>query len=105
MAEHAWILAAVPGIAFIVMAAFGRNLPRQGDWLAVLCATSIFALFFAVLANFLNLGENAWPVLNDIEWTAIGDFTCAMASPSDLPIVMLAVITTGAVVNIISVGT
>ena len=106
MAEHAWILAAVPGIAFIVMAAFGRNLPRQGDWLAVLCATSIFALFFAVLANFLNLGEAAWPVLNSIEWTAIGDFHLRMGIAVDqITIVMLAVITTVALmVNIFSVG-
>ena len=106
MAEHAWILAAVPGIAFIVMAAFGRNLPRQGDWLAVLCATSIFALFFAVLANFLNLGESAWPVLNSIEWTAIGDFHLRMGIAVDpITIVMLAVITTVALmVNIFSVG-
>ena len=106
MAEHAWILAAVPAITFIVMAATGRKLPRQGDWMAVLCATSIFALFFAVLANFLNLGENAWPVLNSIEWTTIGDFHLRMGIAVDsITIVMLAVITTvGLMVNIFSVG-
>ena len=106
MAEHAWILAAVPGIAFIVMAALGRKLPRQGDWLAVLCATAIFALFFAVLANFLNIGGGAWPVLNSIEWTTIGDFELNMGIAVDpITIVMLAVITTVALmVNIFSVG-
>ena len=106
MAEHAWILAAVPAIAFIVMAATGRKLPRQGDWMAILCATSIFALFFAVLANFLNLGESAWPVLNSIEWTTIGDFHLRMGIAVDsITIVMLAVITTvGLMVNIFSVG-
>ena len=106
MAEHAWILAAVPGIAFIVMAATGRKLPRQGDWMAILCTTSIFALFFAVLANFLNLGEGAWPVLNSIEWTTIGDFNLRMGIAVDqITIVMLAVITTvGLMVNIFSVG-
>ena len=106
MAEHAWILAAVPGIAFIVMAAFGRNLPRQGDWLAVLCATAIFALFFAVLANFLNLGGGSWPIENSIEWTAIGDFELNMGIAVDpITMVMLAVITTVALmVNIFSVG-
>ena len=106
MAEHAWILAAVPGIAFIVMAALGRKLPRQGDWLAVLCATAIFALFFAVLANFLNIGGGAWPVLNSIEWTAIGEFELNMGIAVDpITIVMLAVITTVALmVNIFSVG-
>ncbi|MYI85230.1 MAG: NADH-quinone oxidoreductase subunit L, partial [Dehalococcoidia bacterium] len=106
MAEHAWILAAVPGIAFIVMAAFGRNLPRQGDWLAVLCATAIFALFFAVLANFLSLGGDSWPIENSIEWTAIGDFELNMGIAVDpITMVMLAVITTVALmVNIFSVG-
>ena len=106
MAEHAWILAAVPGIAFIVMAAFGRNLPRQGDWLAVLCATAVFGLFFAVLASFLGLGDGAWPVLNSIEWTAIGDFRLNMGIAVDpITIVMLAVITTVALmVNVFSVG-
>ena len=106
MAEHAWILAAVPGLAFIVMAATGRRLPRQGDWMAVLCATAIFALFFAVLANFLNLGEGAWPILNSIEWTAIGNFELRMGIAVDqITIVMLGVITTVALmVNIFSVG-
>ena len=106
MAEHAWILAAVPGIAFIVLAAAGRRLPRQGDWLAVLCALAVFALFFAVLANFLNLGEAAWPVLNSIEWTAVGDFELRMGIAVDpITIVMLGVVTTVALmVNIFSIG-
>ena len=106
MAEHAWILAAVPGIAFIAMAATGRKLPRQGDWLAVLCALSIFALFFAVLANFLNLGEAAWPILNSIEWTTVGDFNLRMGIAVDqITIVMLGVVTTVALmVNIFSIG-
>ena len=106
MAEHAWMLAAVPAIAFLALAAFGRRLPRQGDWLAVLAAASGFGLFFAVLASFLGRGEGAWPVLNAIEWTAIGDFRLSMGIAVDqITIVMLAVVTTVAfMVNVFSVG-
>ena len=106
MAEHAWMLAAVPAIAFLALAALGRRLPRQGDWLAVLAAASGFGLFFAVLASFLGRGEGAWPVLNAIEWTAIGDFRLSMGIAVDqITIVMLAVVTTVAfMVNVFSVG-
>ncbi len=106
MAEHAWILAAVPAIAFLALAALGRRLPRQGDFLAVLAAASGFGLFFAVLASFLGRGEGAWPVLNAIEWTAIGDFRLNMGIAVDqITIVMLAVVTTVAfMVNVFSVG-
>ena len=106
MAEHAWILAAVPAIAFLALAALGHRLPRQGDWLAMLAAASGFGLFFAVLASFLGRGEGAWPVLNAIEWTAIGDFRLSMGIAVDqITIVMLAVVTTVAfMVNVFSVG-
>ena len=106
MAEHAWILAAVPAAAFLALAALGRRLPRQGDWLAVLGAASGFGLFFAVLASFLGRGEGAWPVLNAIEWTAIGDFRLSMGIAVDqITIVMLAVVTSVAfMVNVFSVG-
>ncbi len=106
MAEHAWILAAIPAITFVALAATGRRLPRQGDWVAVFCATSIFAIFFAVLASFLTKGDGAWPILNSIDWTSIGSFNLRMGIAVDqITIVMLGVITTVALmVNIFSVG-
>ncbi len=106
MAEHAWMLAAVPAFAFVALTATGRHLPRQGDFVAVLTAAAVFALFFAVLASFLGLGDAAWPVLNSIEWTAIGSFELRMGIAVDqITIVMLAVITTVAfMVNVFSVG-
>jgi len=105
-AEEAWILAAVPAITFLVLAATGRYLPRQGDFIGILAAGAIFVLFFVVLADFLDLGEAAWPIVNNIAWTEIGEFELRMGILVDpITIVMLAVITTVAfMVNVFSVG-
>ena len=47
-AEWAWLLAVIPACAFIVLALFGRSLPRQGDWLGVLTVTSLLGLLIAI---------------------------------------------------------
>jgi NADH-quinone oxidoreductase subunit L len=105
-AEEAWVLAAVPAGMFLVLALFGRWLPRQGDYLGVLAIGTSFVLFFFVLADFLDAGDSLGPFLNDIEWTRIGDFELRMGIFIDpMTIVMLAVITSvSLMVNIFSVG-
>jgi NADH-quinone oxidoreductase subunit L len=105
-AEEAWLLAAIPAGAFVLLALFGRWLPRQGDWLGVAAIGASFVLFFVVLSDFLDLGEGRWPVLHSIAWTEIGNFELRMGIAVDqITIVMLAVVTTVALmVNVYSVG-
>ncbi|GAB4331556.1 MAG: NADH-quinone oxidoreductase subunit L [Dehalococcoidia bacterium] len=104
--EDAWVLAAIPAAMFVLIALVGRYLPRQGDYLGVLAIGASFVLFFFVLADFLDLGEAAWPIVNDMEWTRVGDFEIRMGIFVDpITIVMLAVVTTVALmVNIFSIG-
>ncbi|MDZ7728816.1 MAG: NADH-quinone oxidoreductase subunit L [Dehalococcoidia bacterium] len=105
-AEQAWLLAAIPAAAFVVMALIGRFLPRGGDWLGVLAIGASFVLFFPVLTNFLGINDGLGPVVESISWSEIGDFVLAQGIYVDpMTIVMLGVITTVSVmVNIFSIG-
>jgi len=105
-AEQAWLLAAVPAGMFVVLALFGRLLPRKGDFLGVLAIGTAFVLFFFVLHDFLHVGESNWPVVRDIKWSDIGSFHLRMGIVVDqITIVMFAVITTVALmVNVFSIG-
>ncbi|HEY5476199.1 MAG TPA: NADH-quinone oxidoreductase subunit L [Tepidiformaceae bacterium] len=105
-AEQAWLLAAVPAGMFVVLALFGRYLPRKGDFLGVLAIGTSFVLFFFVLHNFLNAGEANWPMTRDIRWSDIGAFHLRMGIAVDqITIVMFGVVTTVALmVNIFSIG-
>ncbi len=104
--EHAWLLAAVPAGFFLVLALFGRYLPRQGDYLGVLSIGTSFVLFFFILAKFLGEGDGLGPVTNDIEWSTVGDLVLRMGIYIDpMTILMFGVVTTVALmVNIFSIG-
>jgi len=106
-AEQAWVLAAIPAGVFLVLALFGRALPRGGDYLGIAAIASSFVLFFVVLADFLDTPGKIGPVVRDIEWSSIGEsFTLRMGIFIDpITIVMFGVITTVALmVNIFSLG-
>jgi NADH-quinone oxidoreductase subunit L len=105
-AEQAWILAAVPAGMFLVLAFFGRWLPRQGDYLGVAAIDPSFVLFFFVLGDFLGTGDKLGPFVESIEWTQIGDFQLEMGIFVDpITIVRLGVVTSVALmVNIFSVA-
>jgi len=105
-AEQAWMLAAVPGGMFFLMAALGRWLPRQGDYLGVLSIGTSFVMFFYVLHDFLTTGGGFGEIAADMKWSEIGDFTLRQGIFVDgMTITMLGVITTVALmVNIFSIG-
>jgi len=106
-AEEAWLLAAVPAGIFLVLALFGRALPRGGDYLGVAAILTSFILFFIVLADFLDTPGKLGPVVNDIEWSTIGQsMDLRMGIYVDpITIVMFGVITAVALmVNIFSIG-
>ena len=102
-AEWAWLLAVIPACAFIVLALFGRSLPRQGDWLGVLTVTSILGLLIAIFTK--TFGAKL-PMLNAVEWTSIGDFSLSHGIAIDwITLIMLPVIIIVALmVNIFSIG-
>jgi NADH-quinone oxidoreductase subunit L len=105
-AEQSWLLPAIPGGMFLLLALFGRWLPRQGDFLGVLATGAAFLLFFLVLVDFLDTPGSLGPVTESIDWSEIGDFKLTQGIFVDpITIVMLGVITTVALmVNIFSVG-
>ncbi|MEO8541390.1 MAG: NADH-quinone oxidoreductase subunit L [bacterium] len=105
-AEEAWLLAAIPAGFFLVLALFGRKLPRGGDYLGVLSILSAFILFFVVLVDFLDTPGSLGPVVKDIEWSNVGDFHLRMGIFIDpITITMFGVITTVALmVNVFSIG-
>ena len=105
-AEQAWLLAAIPGGMFLVIALLGRGLPRGGDFLGVLATGAAFVLFFFVLADFLDTPGKLGPVVKSVSWSEVGDFRLRMGIYVDpITITMFAVVTTVALmVNIFSIG-
>ncbi|MBI2764582.1 MAG: NADH-quinone oxidoreductase subunit L [Chloroflexi bacterium] len=104
--EQAWLLAAVPAGMFVVLAIFGRFLPRQGDYLGVAAIGTSFVLMLIVAANFLQHRGGVGPWRNDFEWSNVGDFRLRMGIFIDpITIVMFGVVTTvSLMVNIFSIG-
>ncbi len=105
-AEQAWLLAAIPAGIFLVLAFFGRKMPRGGDYLGVAAILTSFVLFFVVLADFLDTPGKLGPVVDSVTWSEIGDFKINMGIYIDpITITMFGVITTVALmVNIFSIG-
>jgi len=105
-AEQSWLLAAIPAGVFLLLALFGRALPRGGDYLGVAAILSSFVLFFFVFADFLDTPDKLGPVVESVKWSEIGQFELRMGIFIDpITIVMFAVITTVALmVNIFSIG-
>ncbi len=105
-AEQAWLLPAVPAAVFIVLALFGRYLPRQGDVVGVAAIGTSFILFFFVVADYLGIGEGTGLVLKSWAWSDVGDFSLRFGIAVDpITIVMLGVVTSVALmVNIFSIG-
>lgn len=109
-AEQAWLLAAVPASLFVVLALFGRYLPRGGDYIGVLSIGTSFVLFFFVLADFLgfyNFEAGRTAIAESIRWVEIGQsWNIRFGTYVDpITIVMFGVVTTVALmVNIFSIG-
>ncbi|MCC7366617.1 MAG: NADH-quinone oxidoreductase subunit L [Dehalococcoidia bacterium] len=112
-AEQAYLLAAVPAGMFLVLALFGRYMPRGGDFLGVLAIGTSFVLFFFVLVDFLdfyNFEEHHVAITKTIEWARIGPpgggWDLRFGTYVDpMTIVMFGVITSVALmVNIFSIG-
>jgi NADH-quinone oxidoreductase subunit L len=95
--EQAWLIPAIPAVAFAFLLIFGPYLPRRGDWVAVLAIGATFVLFFPVLADLLDAidadyegftgGGKSW------EWISVEGFEIDIGVYVDeITVTMLAVV-------------
>ncbi len=110
--EQAWLLPAIPVALFVVVAFFGRFLPREGDWLVIGGMAATLVLGLLVIADFQGYfegsafapaGENHYA----FEWAAIADVLAIDFSTyvDSVTVVMIAVVTVVALmVMVYSVG-
>jgi len=111
-ADQAWILVAVPAATFVVLALFGRWLPRKGDWLAVLGVGASLVLYFFVLHDLLHQRDSLvnahgyWSIAMDTTWSHVGNFSLHFGTVVDpLSATMLGVVTiAGTLITIFSIG-
>ncbi len=69
--ELAWLLPAIPAVLFVVIALFGRLLPRHGDWLAILGMGTVTVLSALMISDFQRGNIAVW----SLEWMRISDGT------------------------------
>ncbi|HEY5625905.1 MAG TPA: proton-conducting transporter membrane subunit, partial [Dehalococcoidia bacterium] len=100
--DQAWLIPAIPAVAFVILLIAGPYLPRRGDWLAILAIGASFVLVFPVLADLLDqadgthfvAGEKAWEWIS-FDLAGVGEtFEIEIGFYVDpITIVMLAVVT------------
>jgi NADH-quinone oxidoreductase subunit L len=110
--EQAWLLPALPALAFVILAFFHGYLPRRGDWVAIAAAIASFVLFIFVAVDlFDQLPVSADQLVNNesgFDWVKVEniDFLLRIGFHVDqLTVVMLAAVTfVGMLVQIYSTG-
>ena len=110
--QQAWLLTIVPIFGFLIVALFGKRIPRQGDW--IIAAVGIFCLFasISIIADFQSFFHghgfepNGANVLS-FEWINIPNYLLIEYSTfvDSITIVMLFVVSlVGLMVVIYSIG-
>jgi NADH-quinone oxidoreductase subunit L len=110
--EQAWLLPAMPAVAFVILALFNGYLPRRGDWVAIAAAVASFVGFLFVAVDlFDQLPVFAEELVNNesgFDWVEIPeiDFLLRIGFHVDqLAVVMLGAVTfVGMLVQIYSLG-
>ena len=114
--EQAWLIPAIPAVAFVLLAFLNGYLPRRGDFIAIGAIAAAFILFFAVAIDLLDqlpgeLEHNTsgfdWLTINGIQLLGqTNDFVLRIGFRVDqLTLVMLAVVTfVGLMVQVYSLG-
>ena len=99
--DQVWIIPAIPAVIFILVALFGRLMPRQGDFLVILGGLTLVALVFSMFpgfqaayhdGHFAPEGRNVFA----FDWVNIGDgfFIIQFSTYVDaITMVMLPVVT------------
>ncbi|GIW11662.1 MAG: NADH dehydrogenase subunit 5 [Dehalococcoidia bacterium] len=98
----AWVLVALPLLAFLLLVGLRRWLPNEGGWLAVALTGLAAALFWPLLAAFLREG----PQLYQLDWFALGPYQFTIPYLVDpLAITLLGVVLTcSALIQLYSLG-
>jgi len=94
-AQEAYLIPALPAVAFVVLLLFGKYLPRGGDFVAIAAIAGSFLLFFPVLVDFLDKanGTDFVPVGKAWEWVQFDNFEIRLGFFVDqITIVMLAMV-------------
>ena len=110
LAELAWLIPALSFVAFFVIVLFGRFLPGKGSFIAILAIAGGFALFWVVLAGFLDadcpdkFGQET--CLFNWEWFTAGDAVFNWGLIIDpLAVMMLGLVTlVGLMIQVYSLG-
>ena len=109
--EQAWLIPAIPAIAFVFLALFHSYLPRQGDFVAIGAIIASFVLGLFVIGDLLGqLPAGPGALVNNVsgfDWLKIPGFIeLRIAFKVDqLAVVMLSVVTfVGMIVQIYSLG-
>ncbi len=110
--DQAWLIPAIPAIAFVVLALFHSYLPRQGDFVAIGAIIVSFVLALFVIGDLLGqLPAGPGKLVNNLsgfDWLKIEeiDFVLRIGFRVDqLTIVMLSVVTfVGMIVQVYSLG-
>jgi len=95
--EQAWLIPAIPAVAFVLLLIAGPYLPRHGDWVAIAAIGASFILFFPVLFDLMDAldadhegfigGTKSW------EWLSFEGFEIRLGFFTDeITIVMLGVV-------------
>ena len=100
--ESAWLLPALCVAAFLAIALFGRKLPGQGTFIAVLAIGAGFALFWPIMLDMVKNG----PAVFEVVWFQAGSDKIMLGMNIDqLAIVMLGLVTSVALaVQVYSLG-
>ena len=86
----AWVIPALSASAFLLIVIFGRYLPRQGGYIAIIAIFLGFLLFWYVLRDMLANGPDTF----SINWFQIGDTRVAWGTIVDpLSVTMLGLVT------------
>jgi len=94
--DHAYVIPAIPAIAFFVLFALGKWLPRGGDWLSIIAIGTSFVLFFFVLEAHLDSVNAGLGGLSNVgfDWLEFEGFKLRIGFTVDsIAVVMLAVVT------------
>ena len=92
MIENAWLIPALPLVAFVIILFFGKRLPARGAPVGIAAMAGSFVVSLGVL---LDIARHAEAVERSVEWFTIGPFHLELGMAVDgLAAVMFVVVTT-----------
>src|SRR6185503_5346038 len=92
MLEHAWLIPALPAIAFFVITFVGKRMPKHGAELGILATGTSFVLSCIAAAQWID-GDRVHPVVRSITWWRNGGVKFGVGTTVDgLTVMMMFVV-------------